>query len=185
MRLVLSLFALALVPAHAPGGHPAAPHAAVRKAATQFIRIYAAPRDLSPGISVAVKAQISNTSSFASWWWGANVWFTTSNANVVSVSDADWGNTSSGVVGTLTAVAPGTATITVTDESGDQATDVITVSGTSNSAPVASIRIQCANGAWCDQASGRTVSVASAAAQQLYVVALDASGSVLWMAPAK
>jgi hypothetical protein len=184
MRHTLSLFALALVPAHAPGGHPTAPHVMAAKAATTFIRIYAAPRDLSPGVSVTVKAQISNTSAFASWWWGSEVWFTTSNANVVSVSDADWGNTSTGVVGTLTAVAPGTATITVTDESGNTATDVITVSGTAT-APVASIRIQCANGAWCDQASGRTVSVASAATQQMYVVALDASGNVLWMAPAK
>jgi|HubBroStandDraft_6_1064221.scaffolds.fasta_scaffold295424_1 hypothetical protein len=172
------VFALALVPAHSVAGQSGPP----------YIRIYAGPHNLSPGVSVTVKAQVSNTSNFASWWWGSAVWFTTSNANVVSVSDAGW-NSSTGVVGTLKAIAPGTATITVTDESGTTGTDVITVSGsggttTTPTAPVAQLRIQCANGAWCDKASGRTVSVTSSAPQQLYVVALDASGNVLWMAPA-
>lgn len=170
------VFALALVPAHSVAGQAGPP----------YVRIYAAPHYLSTGVSVTVKAQVSNTSNFASWWWGSQVWFNTSNANVVSVSDAGW-NASTGVVGTLTAVGAGTATITVTDESGTTSTDVIQVSGsgTTTTAPVAQLRIQCANGAWCDQASGRTVSVSSTSPQQLYVVALDASGNVLWMAPAK
>lgn len=176
MRHMLSLFALALVPAHVPVVSPAA-HAS---SAAPFIRIYGAPHALSTGVSMQVKAQLSSTSSFSSWWWGAQVWFTSSNPNVVKVADTNWG-VSSGVVGTLTAVSPGTATITVTDESGSTSTDVITVS---SSAPVASIRIQCANGAWCDSQSGSAVSVGKGASQQLFVVGLDASGNVLWKAPA-
>jgi hypothetical protein len=176
MRHMLSLFALALVPAHVPASAPL--HAA---SAGPYIRIYDAPHTLSTGVSVAVKAQLSSTTSFSTWWWGSTVWFSSSNPSVVSVSDAGWGN-SSGVVGTLTAVSPGTATITVADESGTTSTATITVT---SSAPVAQIRIQCANGAWCDQQSGRTVSVGAAATQQLYVVALDANGNVLWKAPAQ
>jgi hypothetical protein len=175
MRHLLSLFALALVPAHVPASPPG--HTA---STNPYIRIYDAPRTLSTGVSVAVKAQLSTSASFSSWWWGSSVWFTSSNPSVVSVADAGWGS-SSGVVGTLTAVSPGTATITVHDESGSTGTAVIAVT---SSAPVAQLRIQCANGAWCDQASGRTVSVGTAASQQLFVVALDASGNVLWKAPA-
>ncbi|HWZ58171.1 MAG TPA: hypothetical protein VNW46_04270 [Gemmatimonadaceae bacterium] len=172
MRHVLSLFALALVPiAHAPGGYATA---------APFIRIHAAPHALSTGVSVQVKAQLSNTSTFSSWWWGTQVWFTSSNTAVVKVTDTGW-NTSAGVVGTITAVGPGTATVTVHDESGTTATDDISVSGTG--APLASIRIQCANGAWCDRASGRTVSVGAGTSQQMFVVGLDASGNVLWKAP--
>jgi hypothetical protein len=180
MRHVLSLFALALVPAHVPASAPLH-RAPLHTASTPYIRIYDAPHALSTGVSVAVKAQLSTTSSFSTWWWGSTVWFSSSNPSVVSVSDAGWGS-SGGVVGTLKAVSPGTATITVADESGTTATDQITVT---SSAPVASIRIQCANGAWCDQQSGRTISVGSAASQQLYVVALDAAGNVLWKAPAQ
>ena len=107
MRHLLSLFALALVPAHVPASLPL--HTA--SSANPYIRIYDAPHALSTGVSVAVKAQLSTTSSFSTWWWGSTVWFTSSNPSVVSVSDAGWG-VSSGVVGTLTAVSPGTATIT-------------------------------------------------------------------------
>jgi hypothetical protein len=171
MRHVLSLFALALVPtAHAPGGHATAP----------YIRIYDAPHNLSTGVTVTVKAQESTSSTFSSWWWGSQVWFRSSNTAVVTVTDAGW-NTSAGVVGTIKAVGPGTATITVYDEQGGTATDEITVSGTG--APLASIRIQCANGAWCDKESGRTISVGAGTNQQMFVVGLDASGNVLWKAP--
>jgi hypothetical protein len=170
MRHLLSLFAFALVPAHVTVGHAAAP----------YIRFYGAPHALSTGVAVPVKAQLSNTSAFSTWWWGSQVWFTTSNAAVVSVSSTGWNN-SSGVVGTLTAVGPGTATVTVHDESGTTATDEITVSATG--APLAQLRIQCANGAWCDKQSGRTLTVGAAQSQQLYVVGLDASGNVLWKQP--
>jgi hypothetical protein len=176
MRHMLSLFALALVPAHVPLVSPTA-HASTT---APYIRFYAAPHALSTGVSVQVKAQLSSSSSFSTWWWGSQVWFTSSNPSVVSVADANWGS-SSGVVGTLTAVSPGTATITVTDESGSTSTDQITVT---SSAPVAQIRIQCANGAWCDSQSGSSVSVSKGGTQQLYVVGLDASGNVLWKAPA-
>jgi hypothetical protein len=176
MRSVWSLFALALVPAHVSGVSLPGAHATAK----DFIRIYQAPHNLSTGVAVTVKAQISSTSTFSSWWWGRQVWFTTSNANVVSVSDAGWLSTS-GVVGTLKAVGPGQATITVTDESGATATDEITVSATG--APLAQVRIQCSNGAWCDKQSGRTLSVATSQSQQLFVVGLDASGNVLWKEP--
>jgi len=182
MRFLLSLCALAVTSASAinPGPARATPPVDVAHAAADFMRFYDAPHNLSVGVAYQVKMQISANPSFSTTWWGSKVTFVSSAPSIVSVTSTGWGS-SSGVVATLTATNSGVAMITATDESGATAVDSILVSA--SAAPVASLRIQCSNGAWCDKASGRTVAVTSGVGTQLYVVALDKSGNVLWKQP--
>jgi hypothetical protein len=146
-------------------------------AQTVYVKILPAVTQVAMGSTVNVQTQLSYSSSFTSPWVGTQVWFKSSNTNVFKVNDTGW-ETTAGVVGTVTPVAPGSAWLIAYDESGTTGSIEITVTNA-----VARVRIQCANGAWCDQASGSSVSVGKAAAQQLYVVALDASGNVLWKQP--
>jgi len=182
MRFILSFCLLAVTTASAinPGPASATPVARTSRAATTYVRWYEAVHNLSPGGAVTRQVQVSNTPSFTSYWWGSEITFVSSDPSVVSVTTTGWG-TSGGVVATLTGVAPGVARITATDLSGASTVDSILVTGIA--APVASLRIQCSNGAWCDKASGKTVAVTSGVGSQLYVVALDASGNVLWKQP--
>jgi Tfp pilus assembly protein PilV len=182
MRFLLTLCALAVTSASAinPGAARATHSARDGRAAADYLRYYDAPHNLSVGVAYQVKVQISSTPTFATTWWGSKVTFVSSDPSVISVTSSGWGS-STGVVATMTATNSGVAMITATDQSGATAVDSILVSA--SAAPVASLRIQCSNGAWCDKASGRTVAVTSGVGTQLYVVALDKSGNVLWKQP--
>lgn len=169
--LALSVLALG-------GARPLPPTAKSTTASpTVYVQIIPNVSTLAMGSTLAVQAKLSYSPSFSSPWIGTQVWFKSSNTNVFTVSDAGW-ETTAGVVGTVKPVAPGSAWLIAYDESGTTGSVQITVT-----APVARVRIQCANGAWCDQASGTSVSVGKAGTQQLFVVGLDANGNVLWKQP--
>jgi hypothetical protein len=146
-------------------------------AQTVYVKILPAVTQVAMGSSVSVQTQLSYSPSFTSPWTGTQVWFKSSNTSVFTVNDTGW-ETTAGVVGTVTPVAPGSAWLIAYDESGTTGSIQITVTNA-----VARVRIQCANGAWCDQASGSPVAVSPSASQQLFVVALDANGNVLWKQP--
>jgi hypothetical protein len=142
-----------------------------------YVEFVPSVNSLAVGQKVTTRPKLAEDPAFSDWWWGTQVTMTSSNPSVVTVTETGFGT---GIVATLTAMAPGTAIITGTTQSNTRGTMQVQVTG----GHVARLRIACANGQYCDsQAGAAPVKSVAGTTNQLTVVALDSAGHVLWTQP--
>jgi hypothetical protein len=147
-----------------------------------YVEFVPSVNSLTVGQKVTTRPKLGQDPAFNDWWWGTQVQMTSSNPSVVTVTETGFGT---GIVATLTAMAPGTAIITGTTQSNTRGTMQVQVTGGGiTGGHVAQLRIACANGQYCDAKAGAAaVKSVTGSTNQLTVVALDSAGHVLWTQP--
>jgi hypothetical protein len=155
------------------------PTSSLSSSGAPYVTFVPSLTSLAVGQSAQVRPKLGEDPRFVNWWWGTEVKFTSSNPNVVTVTETGYGT---GIVATLTAKGVGTAVVTATTQSNTHGTLNIQVTGRV-AGQVAELRLACPNGQYCDTKSGQTLKSKSGNNNQLTVVALDAAGHVLWTQP--